>query len=91
MTNHTGNNYGLGETRKNELTKACQRLRIHDCIVVDQKDIQDNPTQWWDEGIVVPLVKSWVAKLRPDAVCFHPSIVSQRHCIDLADVTDHNI
>lgn len=59
------------------MIKSCQRLRVRDCIVVDQKDIQDNPTQWWDEGVVIPLVKSWVAKLKPDVVRLHPLSAQQ--------------
>lgn len=48
--------------------KACERLRARDCIVLDEKDIQDNPTQWWDKDVIIPIVKSWIAKVKPDVV-----------------------
>jgi len=64
----TGNNYGLGNTRKMELKNACDRIGAKECIVLDRQDIRDNPTLWWDGAIVTPLVNSWSTKFKADAV-----------------------
>lgn len=68
MTIQSGNNYGLGNIRKDELARACERLGARDCTVLDERDIQDNPTQWWDEDVIIRVVKSSVAKVKADAV-----------------------
>jgi N-acetylglucosaminylphosphatidylinositol deacetylase len=64
-----GNNYGLGSTRKDELTKACEVIGAKECHVLDRKDIQDNPKEWWDENTILPVIEKWVSKLKADAVC----------------------
>lgn len=64
----SGNNYGLGETRKTELQTACERIGAKECIVLDRQDIRDNPSLWWDGAIVTPLVNSWSTKFKADAV-----------------------
>jgi len=76
ITNTKGNNYGIGSTRKDEMLKACKRLGAQGCTVLDKKDIQDNPTQWWDEDIIIPLVKSWIAKVKADVVSQYRSLMS---------------
>ncbi|KAG7291128.1 hypothetical protein NEMBOFW57_001139 [Staphylotrichum longicolle] len=61
----TGNNYGLGETRLQELQGSCKALGIHPkrCIALNHPDLQDNPKVWWNteliEGIVHEHVQQW--------------------------------
>jgi len=64
----SGNNYGLGDTRKNELKEACERIGAKECEVLDRQDLKDSPTLWWDQAVLTPIITSWVAKWKADAV-----------------------
>ncbi|QUC17234.1 uncharacterized protein UV8b_01475 [Ustilaginoidea virens] len=66
----TGNNYGLGETRKKELLGSCEALGIDTtrCVALDHADLQDNPRVWWDEDKIKPILKEYVEKWSIDAI-----------------------
>jgi N-acetylglucosaminylphosphatidylinositol deacetylase len=72
LLTNTGNNYGIGETRKLELKGSCASLGIDPkrCIALDRPDIQDNPKVWWDEKVIEDIVKEYVGKWQADAVSF---------------------
>lgn len=72
-TRTLGNNYGIGDLRKKELTGSCAALRIDParCIALDHPALQDNPTLWWDTALVQTIVHDYIAKWDIDAVrCF---------------------
>ncbi|KAL7895904.1 putative N-acetylglucosaminyl phosphatidylinositol de-N-acetylase [Trichoderma sp. SZMC 28014] len=66
----TGNNYGLGETRKQELKGSCSALRINPsrCEALDHPSLQDNPKVWWDTDLIKSKVKEYVDKWEVDAI-----------------------
>ncbi|KAK3302666.1 putative deacetylase LmbE-like domain-containing protein [Chaetomium strumarium] len=66
----TGNNYGLGETRKQELQGSCQALGIHSqrCIALDHPELQDNPRVWWNTDLIEGIVRDYVKKWKIDAI-----------------------
>ncbi|KAL7789167.1 N-acetylglucosaminyl-phosphatidylinositol de-N-acetylase, a glycan bosynthesis protein [Trichoderma ceciliae] len=66
----TGNNYGKGETRKQELKGSCHALGINSsrCEALDHPDLQDNPTVWWDTDVIKPIVREYVKKWEVDAI-----------------------
>ncbi|GJN69921.1 N-acetylglucosaminyl phosphatidylinositol deacetylase [Purpureocillium lilacinum] len=66
----TGNNYGIGEKRKQELKGSCQALGIDAtrCEALDHPDLQDNPKVWWDTSIIQPILKDYVHKWDIDAI-----------------------
>ncbi|PTB38114.1 uncharacterized protein TrAFT101_011780 [Trichoderma asperellum] len=66
----TGNNYGLGETRKQELKGSCSALRINPsrCEALDHPSLQDNPKVWWDTELIKSKVKEYVEKWEVDAI-----------------------
>ncbi|CAK7233992.1 hypothetical protein SEUCBS140593_008787 [Sporothrix eucalyptigena] len=66
----TGNNYGIGDLRKKELTGSCAALQIDParCIALDHPDLQDNPTVWWDTALVQTIVQEYIAKWDIDAI-----------------------
>jgi N-acetylglucosaminylphosphatidylinositol deacetylase len=65
-----GNNYGLGETRKQELQGSCRALGIHAsrCVAMDHPDLQDNPKVWWNTSLIEDIVREHVRKWKIDAV-----------------------
>ncbi|KAM0464192.1 hypothetical protein ACHAPV_002741 [Trichoderma viride] len=66
----TGNNDGLGETRKQELKGSCSALRINPsrCEALDHPNLQDNPKVWWDTNLIKSKVKEYVEKWEVDAI-----------------------
>ncbi|CAK7217683.1 hypothetical protein SBRCBS47491_003253 [Sporothrix bragantina] len=66
----TGNNYGIGDLRKKELTGSCAALQIDParCIALDHPALQDNPTVWWDTSLVQTIVQEYIAKWDIDAI-----------------------
>ncbi|KAK5652914.1 hypothetical protein OQA88_9393 [Cercophora sp. LCS_1] len=66
----TGNNYGIGEMRKQELAGSCKALGIHEhrCIALDHPELQDNPKVWWDTNLVAKIVHEHVLKWQVDAI-----------------------
>lgn len=70
----TGNDQGLGETRKAELQGSCAALGVREtrCVALDRLEIQDNPGVWWDESLIESIVKEYVQK-------WHVDVVSSRH------------
>lgn len=66
----SGNNYGKGETRTQELIGSCKALGIYfqRCIAIDHPDLQDNPTQWWNTKLIENFVHEHVRKWDVDAV-----------------------
>jgi len=66
-----GNNYGLGETRKEELHGACNTLGItrqDRCVVLDHAALQDNPKVWWDTDTVAQVVGEYVKRWNIEAI-----------------------
>ncbi|KAK0389897.1 hypothetical protein NLU13_3470 [Sarocladium strictum] len=66
----TGNNYGLGDVRNQELKGSCQALRIDPsrCLTQNHPDLQDDPTKWWDSTKIQDVVKGFVKKWEIDAI-----------------------
>ncbi|KAL2167113.1 hypothetical protein VTG60DRAFT_1704 [Thermothelomyces hinnuleus] len=66
----TGNNYGLGGTRVQELQGSCRALGIHHerCIALDHPELQDNPRVWWNTELIETLVQEHVNKWEIDAI-----------------------
>ncbi|CAK7210959.1 hypothetical protein SCUCBS95973_000968 [Sporothrix curviconia] len=66
----TGNNYGIGDLRKKELTGSCAALQIDParCIALDHPALQDNPAVWWDTALVQTIVQEYIAKWDVDAI-----------------------
>ncbi|KAH8898915.1 LmbE-like protein [Thozetella sp. PMI_491] len=66
----TGNNEGIGETRKKELKGSCESLGINParCIALDHAELQDNPKVWWNTDIIEGIVKDYVKKWAIDAI-----------------------
>ncbi len=79
-----GNNYGIGETRKKELKGSCEALGIDSerCVVLDEKDLPDNPKLWWDEDIIMSQVKQYIKKWKIDIVCLGFGSFTTTHCAD---------
>lgn len=80
-----GNNYGIGETRLQELQGSCTALGIHPkrCIALNHPELQDNPKVWWDadllQGIVHDHVKQWkVDAVRPPLSLAPPQAAASR-------------
>ncbi|KAL2156633.1 hypothetical protein VTH82DRAFT_1378 [Thermothelomyces myriococcoides] len=66
----TGNNYGLGGTRAQELQGSCKVLGIHQerCIVLDHPELQDDPRVWWNTDLIEALVQEHVNKWEVDVI-----------------------
>ncbi|OAA34143.1 N-acetylglucosaminyl phosphatidylinositol deacetylase [Metarhizium rileyi] len=66
----TGNNYGLGETRRKELLGSCEALGIDTsrCVALDHPDLQDNPKVWWEEAKIKSILKEYIEKWNIDAI-----------------------
>lgn len=66
----TGNNYGIGEQRKQELQGSCVALGIDPsrCEALDDPDLQDNPSVWWDTAKIQGILKDYVRRWDIDAV-----------------------
>ncbi|KAL7935779.1 N-acetylglucosaminyl-phosphatidylinositol de-N-acetylase, a glycan bosynthesis protein [Trichoderma chlorosporum] len=66
----TGNNYGIGETRKQELKGSCSALGINPsrCEALNHPSLQDNPKEWWDTNLIQAIVKDYVKKWEVDAI-----------------------
>ncbi|KAM0247513.1 hypothetical protein ACHAQJ_009819 [Trichoderma viride] len=66
----TGNNDGIGETRKQELKGSCRALGINQsrCEALDHASLQDNPKVWWDTDVIKSIVKEYVKKWDIDAI-----------------------
>ncbi|KAL7946964.1 N-acetylglucosaminyl-phosphatidylinositol de-N-acetylase, a glycan bosynthesis protein [Trichoderma barbatum] len=66
----TGNNYGKGETRKQELKGSCNALGINPsrCEAFNHPSIQDNPRVWWDTNLIQNIVREYVKKWEVDAI-----------------------
>lgn len=65
-----GNNTGIGETRKEELRGSCESLGIDlaRCVALDEAELQDNPTVWWNTDLIQSIVTEYVHKWDIDAV-----------------------
>ncbi|EHK19719.1 N-acetylglucosaminyl-phosphatidylinositol de-N-acetylase, a glycan bosynthesis protein [Trichoderma virens Gv29-8] len=66
----TGNNYGKGETRKQELKGSCHALGINPsrCEAMNHPSLQDNPRVWWDTNLIQAIVREYVKKWEVDAI-----------------------
>lgn len=72
----TGNNEGIGETRKAELKGSCAALGVEEtrCVALDRPEIQDNPRVWWDESLIESIVKEYVQRWHVDVVSSRQSL-----------------
>src|SRR5689334_15605010 len=71
MNQHSiGNFNGLGEHRRTETKASCAALGIRDdnCVILDNKDLQDNPRQWWDESIVESILGKYIKMWNIDLI-----------------------
>lgn len=59
-----GNHVGLGHIRTVELLGSCSILNIPNerCISLDLSNIQDNPTIWWSEQQLIPIINEYINK-----------------------------
>jgi len=66
----TGNNYGLGEARVQELHGSCKALGIHRdrCVALNHPELQDNPKVWWNTDLIESVVREHVSKWKIDAI-----------------------
>ncbi|KAK4155747.1 hypothetical protein C8A00DRAFT_31407 [Chaetomidium leptoderma] len=66
----TGNNYGLGDRRTQELQESCNALGIHPkrCIALNHPELQDNPDIWWNTDLIETIVREHVSKWKVDAI-----------------------
>jgi len=66
----TGNNYGAGEERILELKGSCGALGIDParCVALDRPEIQDSPTEWWDQDVIEKIVREYVQKWSVDVI-----------------------
>ncbi|KAI5461825.1 putative glycan biosynthesis protein [Mariannaea sp. PMI_226] len=66
----TGNNYGIGDTRKQELLGSCRALRIDQsrCIALDHPDLQDNPVAWWNASTIQSILQEYIQEWDIDAI-----------------------
>ena len=74
LCTHTGNNYGMGETRTRELTGSCGALGIDGarCVALDHPELQDHPSIWWNTALIATLVDEYVRAWNVDAVSPSP-------------------
>jgi LmbE family N-acetylglucosaminyl deacetylase len=65
-----GNFEGLGRERKTEAKASCAELGIlpDRCVILENKDLQDNPRQWWDEDVVLSVLEKHVEEWNIDLV-----------------------
>lgn len=65
-----GNFNGLGEHRRTETKASCAALGIrdHNCVILDNKDLQDNPRQWWDDSLVEKILEEHIKKWNIDLI-----------------------
>ncbi|GKT46119.1 N-acetylglucosaminyl-phosphatidylinositol de-N-acetylase [Colletotrichum spaethianum] len=81
-----GNNYGIGEKRKQELKGSCDALGIDPsrCVALDHPKLQDNPTVWWDTALIQSILEDYVRKWDVSAVSLmHLGVSSHWANIDL--------
>jgi N-acetylglucosaminylphosphatidylinositol deacetylase len=66
----TGDYDGLGEVRRKEVKGSCDTLGVSTdrCVVMEHRDLQDNPKKWWDEAIVESMLKRYVDSWHIDLV-----------------------
>ncbi|ETS03727.1 putative glycan biosynthesis protein [Trichoderma reesei RUT C-30] len=66
----TGNNYGKGDTRKEELKGSCQALGINPsrCEAFNHPRLQDNPKVWWDTALIHSIIREYVKRWDVDAI-----------------------
>ncbi|KAK1833542.1 hypothetical protein QBC39DRAFT_345458 [Podospora conica] len=66
----TGNNYGIGDVRKSELAGSCHALGIDEkrCVVLDDPELPDSPTLWWNTDLIAGFVHDHVRKWEVDAI-----------------------
>jgi len=66
----SGDYDGLGEVRRKEVKGSCDTLGVSTdrCVVMEHRDLQDNPKKWWDEAIVESMVKRYVDSWHIDLI-----------------------
>ncbi|EEA19304.1 hypothetical protein TMatcc_009439 [Talaromyces marneffei ATCC 18224] len=66
----SGNFNGLGEHRRTETKASCAALGIRDdnCVILNDKDLQDNPRQWWDDSIIEKILGEYIKKWNIDLI-----------------------
>lgn len=91
-----GNNYGIGEKRREELKGSCESLGIEAsrCVALDHPDLQDNPKIWWNTDLIQKIVADHVKEWGIDAVSGPPLRIpeSLRTRSELtSDLLDHHL
>ncbi|KAI9100390.1 putative deacetylase LmbE-like domain-containing protein [Phlyctochytrium arcticum] len=66
----TGNNYGIGSLREQELQGSCRELGValEDCVVLNVPGLEDNPREWWPTELVADVIKKHVEKIGADLI-----------------------
>jgi N-acetylglucosaminylphosphatidylinositol deacetylase len=67
---------GLGEVRRKEVKGSCDTLGVSTdrCVVLEHRDMQDNPKKWWSEAVVEGMLKRYVDSWHIDLVSEDPAI-----------------
>lgn len=65
-----GNHEGLGDQRRAEAKASCTELGITDdkCVILENKSLQDNPHEWWDEKLIARIVERHVKDWHIDLI-----------------------
>lgn len=66
----SGNHYGLGDERRQELKGSCEELGVPSdrCQVLNVPIIQDDPHKWWPVQEIIRIVKQHVALWDVDVI-----------------------
>ncbi|OKL58178.1 hypothetical protein UA08_06872 [Talaromyces atroroseus] len=66
----SGNYEGRGEQRRTEAKASCAELGIavDKCLILEHKQLQDNPREWWDEKVVEQILDHYVRQWSIDLI-----------------------
>ncbi|KAN0077483.1 putative deacetylase LmbE-like domain containing protein [Elaphomyces granulatus] len=66
----SGDYDGLGEVRRKEVKESCDTLGVSTdrCVVLDHRDLQDDPKKWWKEAVVEGMLKKYVDSWHIDLI-----------------------
>jgi len=66
----SGDYDGLGEVRRKEVKESCDTLGVSTdrCVVLEHRDLQDNPKKWWSEAVVEGMLKRYVDSWHIDLI-----------------------
>jgi N-acetylglucosaminylphosphatidylinositol deacetylase len=70
-----------------ELKGSCGALGIDParCVALDRPEIQDSPTEWWDQDVIEKIVREYVKKWSVDVVSLSPTLGDAEESLSWAD------